>query len=65
MIARCPVCEERVKAIKINFEDIHPETFYKGDRMQILGCPECNNIFYHRNVRRYYKGKTSYKSFNK
>ncbi len=65
MMARCPVCKKQVIAIKINFEGIQPEIFDESDRIQILGCSECNNIFYHMNVRRYYRGKTSYKSFNK
>ena len=43
----CPLCKKQVKAIKLkrlesNIKGSNPPTTF-----QLLGCPECNNVFYH------------------
>lgn len=51
----CPLCKKQVKAIKLkrvesNIKGSNPPTTF-----QFLGCPECNNVFYHEEVNRFLK----------
>jgi len=47
MDKNCPSCKKQVKAFKLN----RVESNIKGSNpptiFQLLGCPECNNVFYH------------------
>ena len=43
----CPLCEKQVKAIKLNRVESNIKGLNLPTIFQLLGCPECNNVFYH------------------
>ncbi len=48
----CPLCKKQVKAIKLNSVSSNIKGSNPPTAFQLLGCPECHNVFYHKNVRR-------------
>ncbi len=51
MECTCPSCKEKVNAIKIsqNRRPI-PDTFNFRYTLHILGCPECKNVFFEKEI---------------
>ena len=43
----CPLCEKQVKAIKLNKVQSKIKGSNPPTTFQLLGCPECQNVFYH------------------
>ena len=46
MEAKCPLCKNKVKALKLSYKDIEPFNSIPTKTVHTLGCPECNNVFY-------------------
>ena len=43
----CPTCNKEVEAIKLSYEkQLAPKSYVIYNYIHILGCPECNNVFF-------------------
>ena len=51
----CPLCKKQVKAVKLNSEDVYIKDYDWKNAFQLLGCPECHNIFYHEEINPFLK----------
>ena len=47
MEKKCPLCKNQVKAIKLNRVSSNIKGSNPPTTFQLLGCPECKNVFYY------------------
>ncbi len=51
----CPLCKKQVKAIKLNSEKAYVKDSHWHNEIQLLGCYECNNVFFHEELNPFLK----------
>lgn len=51
----CPLCKKQVKAIKLERKEVDLKNSEWQNEIQILGCPECHNVFFHEEVNPFLK----------
>ncbi len=55
MDKKCPSCKKQVKAIKLNEETVYVQDSDWHNKIQLLGCPECHNVFFHEEINPFLK----------
>lgn len=50
MLKICPSCKKQVKAIKLDRKRVNVQDSDWQNEIFILGCPECQNVFFYEEV---------------